>query len=130
MPPKSVWKIVEFIKGGCEKFGEPQIDEASLHRHVKEMLDLEREPPKLAPAEIVEEHVRIIFSIEVGDETTTGPLGTKEEIRTAAHWAWVLFHDFFGEYPPTGDEDGYLSLVHRVLAVRRPHVVERLPPLS
>jgi hypothetical protein len=96
-----VWKIVEFIKSGCEEWGELQIDEASLRRHVEEMLDLEREPPDLAPVEIVERYVRFILSIEVtvtGDnETVTGYLGTEEEIRTAAGWAWVLFHDFFGE---------------------------------
>ena len=64
------------------------------------------------------------------NETTTGHVGSPAEIRTAAHWAWVLFHDFFGEYPPTGDEDGYIGLIHRVLTLRRPHVVEQLPPLS
>ncbi len=64
------------------------------------------------------------------NETVTGYLGTEEEIRTAAGWAWVLFHDFFGEYPPTGDEDGYVDLVHKVFEMRRPHIIERLPPLS
>jgi hypothetical protein len=38
--------------------------------------------------------------------------------------------DSFGEYPPTGDEDSYVGLVHKVLIVRRPHVVERLPSVS
>jgi hypothetical protein len=138
MPPKkSVQKIVEFIKTDYEEWGgELQIDEASLFRHVEEMLDLEREPPESAPAEIAEEHVRSILAWEVtvtdmaDNETRTGRLATEEEIRTAADWAWVIFRDFFGEYPPTGDEDGYCALLHRVLEMRRPHIVEQLPPLS
>jgi hypothetical protein len=137
MPPKSVWKIVEYIKHEYEEWGgDPQIDEASLYRHVEEMLDLEREPPELAPAEIVEKEVRLIFCVEVevtdtvDNETTRGHLGSPTEIQAAAHWAWLIFRDFFGEYPPTGDENGYVELVHRVLQVRRCHIVEQLPPLS
>jgi hypothetical protein len=84
MSPKSVWKIVEYIKGGCEKYGDPQIDEASLYRHVEEMLDLEREPPESAPAEIVDE--RYVENIRAA----TG-LVTEKEVRTAADWAWVIF---------------------------------------
>lgn len=95
MPPKSVWKFVEVIKSGCEEWGEPQTDEVSLRRHVKEMLDLEREPPELAPAEIVEEYVEDIFSIELtvtaDNQTTTGHLGSWTEIRAAAEWAWASF---------------------------------------
>jgi hypothetical protein len=70
MPRKSVWKIVKIIKMDCEEWGgEPQIDETSLYRHVREMLDLERKD---------------ILAIEVGDETAPRHLGTEEEIRTAA----------------------------------------------
>jgi len=134
---KSVHKIVDLIKMDCEKWGSGlQINDASLYHHVEEMLDLEREPPELAPAEIVEKHFEDIFSIEVtvtdldDNETTTGHLGLPTEIRTAADWAWVLFRDFFGEYPSTGDELGYVELVHRVLQMRRPHVVDRLPNVS
>jgi len=136
MPPKSVWKIVELIKHDYEEWGgERQIDELSLYRHVEEMLALEREPPDLAPTEIVEQQVQTVslftMSITAPDgETRTGPIGSPVEIAAAAKWAWVLFHDFFGEYPPTGDEDGYLALVHKVLTLRRPHIIGRLPPLS
>jgi hypothetical protein len=134
MPPKSVWKIVKFIKRDCEEWGEPQIDEASLYRHVEEMLDLEREPLESPPAEIVEKHIEDILDIEwtvtADNETTTGHSGSRTEIWAAAEWAWVLFRDLFGEYPPTGNEEGYQALVHKVLIVRRPHIVERLPPLS
>jgi hypothetical protein len=134
MPPKSVWKIVEFIKIDHEEWGEPQIDEASLYRHVEEMLDLEREPPVSAPAEIVERYIEDILSIEwtvtVDNETATGHDGSRTEIWAAAHWAWVLFRDLYGEYPPTGDEEGYGGLVTKVLQMRRPHVVEKLPPVS
>jgi hypothetical protein len=155
MPPKkSVWKIVESIKRhyaeGVE--GElPPIDEASLYRHVEEMLDLEREPPVSALAEIAERCVEDIVDITCSVIESTEPPTAADwarvndiaeaqaaatrtaraaEIRIAANWAWTLFHDLFGEYPPTGDEDGYLALVHRVLVLRHPHVVERLPPLS
>ena len=120
MLPKSVRKIVDFIKTGCEEWGgELQIahDEASFYRHVAEMLDAGREPPELAPAEIVEEHFKISSSID--------PLSTPTEIRTAAHWAWVLFHDLFGEYPLSGDEDSYMGLIYRVLVVR-PHILRWL----
>jgi len=137
MPSKSVHKIVDHIKFECEDWGgDLQIDEPSLYRHVEQMLDLEQEPPDLAPVEVVEDQVRLIscIKIEVTDltdnETTTGRRGSRAEIAAAAKWAWVLFHDFFGEYPPTGDEDGYYMLVHRVLGLRRPHVIEQLPPLS
>ena len=139
MPPKSVWKIVEFIKQhyaeGVEG-GLPPIDEVSLYRHVEGMLDLEQEPPESAPAKVAAKHVEDILAIKVtitniaDNETTTGRLGTEEEIRIAADWAWVLFRDLYGEYPPTGDEEPYGFLVHKVLEVRRPHVVERLLPLS
>jgi hypothetical protein len=92
MPPKSVSKIVEFIKYEYEKWGgDPQIDEASLCRHVEEMLDLEQKPPELAPAEIVEEQVQLIGDIEwevtVDNETTRGCSGSPTQIRAAAHWA-------------------------------------------
>ena len=151
MPQKSVWKIVEFIKFEHEEWGPPQVDEASLYRHVEEMLDLERKPPESAPAGIVERCVEDIVDItwsviesaepptaadwaRVNDIAEAQAAATRTaraaEIRIAADWAWVLFHDLFGEYPPTGDEDGYIALVHKVLGVRRPHVVERLPPLS
>jgi hypothetical protein len=152
MPLKSLWKIVEHIKMDYEEWGgEPQIDETSLYRHVEEMLDLEREPPVSAPAEIVEqcvgEIVDITWSIiestepptaadwaRVSDIAEAQAAATRTaraaEIRTAANWAWVIFHDFFGEYPPTGDEDGYHALVHKVLGLRRLDVVEQLPPLS
>ena len=121
MPLKSVWKIVEFIKVDCEEWGgELQINEASLYRHVEEMLDLEREPPVSAPVGIVERRIAAADWARVDDA----------EIRIAADWDWTIFHDLFGEYPPTGDEDGYKALVLYVLEVRRPHVVERLPPLS
>jgi hypothetical protein len=96
-----------------------------------------REPPVsfgVAPAEIVEGHVGSILRIEVtvtdDNGTRTGHLASQTEIRAAAEWAWIIFRDLFGEYPPTGDEDGYHALVHKVLEVRRPYVVERLPPLS
>ncbi|SRR6266545_935230 len=137
MPPKSVEKIVRCLKVACEEDCDlQQIDEVSLYRHVREMLDLEREPPELAPAEIVEEQVRLISGIEwtitdiATGETATGRHGSPTQIRAAAKWAWVLFRDFFGEYPPTGDEDSYWGLVHGVLGVRLPLVIERLPPLS
>jgi hypothetical protein len=145
MPPKSLWKIVEHIKFDYEEWGgEPRIDEASLYRHVEEMLDLEREPPMSAPAEIVERYVELIvditcFAIESTEPPTAADVtrgadiaqaqaaatrtARAAEIRIAAHWAWILFHDFFGEYPPTGDEDGYMSLVHKVFGLRRPHVI-------
>ncbi|SRR6266566_7039626 len=134
MSPKSVWKIVEFIKIGCEEWGEPRIDEASLYRHVEEMLDLKREPPELAPAKIVEMYVEDILDIEwtvtIDNETTTGHDGSRTEIWAAADWAWLIFRDLFGQYPPTGDEEGYGALVSKVLQMRRPHIVEQLPPLS
>jgi hypothetical protein len=135
MPPKSMWKIVEFLKIGCEEWGELQVDEASLHRHVGEMLELEREPPELAPEETVEQQVELISSIQwtvtVGNEITP-PMcgGSPMQIQTAAKWAWVLFHDFFGEYPPDGDEEGYMALVQKILQMRRPHILEGLPPVS
>jgi hypothetical protein len=88
MPPKSVWKIVEYIKHEYEEWGgDPQIDEASLYRHVEEMLDLEREPPELAPAEIVEKEVRLIFCVEVevidtvDNETTRGTSDLQRRFR-------------------------------------------------
>jgi hypothetical protein len=135
MPPKSVWKIVKLLEKMCEEeSANLRIDEASLYRHVREMLDLGREPSDLAPVEIVERHIEVILGIEwtvTGDnETTTGRLGSRTEIWAAAEWAWVLFRDFFGEYPPTGDEDVYAALIHAVPELRRSHVVERLPPLS
>ena len=153
MPQKSVWKIVEYIKMDYEEWGSggPQINEASLYRHVEEMLDLEREPPVSAPAEIVERYVELIVDITCSVIESTDPPTAADwarvndiaeaqaaatrtaraaEIRIAANWAWTLFHDFFGEYPPTGDEEPYGFLVHRVLGLRQPHVVERLPSLS
>jgi hypothetical protein len=137
MPRKSVRKIVEILKLDCEEWGgELQIDEMSLYRHVKEMLDLKRESSESAPAEIVEKYVKSIRAITItitniaDGETATGHRGTEQEIRIAANWAWTLFHDFFGEYPPTGDEEGYGWLLQVVLGVRRCDVIEQLPPLS
>jgi hypothetical protein len=125
---KSVSKILKVIKMACEEeSANLRIDEVSLYRHVKETLDLERKPPATAPAEIVEQQVEDILSIEVGDGNR---LGTEKEVQAAANWAWVLFRDLFGEYPPTGDEEVYMALVHQVLSLRCPHVVERLPSLS
>ena len=94
---------------------------------MKEMLDLERKPLATAPAETVEQQVEDILSIEFG---YGNHLGTEKEVQAAANWAWVLFRDLFGEYPPTGDEEVYTALVHLVLSLRCPHVVERLPLLS
>jgi len=76
MPSKSVHKIVDHIKFECEDWGgDLQIDEPSLYRHVEQMLDLEQEPPDLAPVEVVEDQVRLIscIKIEVTDLTTTKP---------------------------------------------------------
>jgi hypothetical protein len=118
---KSVSKIAKLIKMDCEEWGPPpQIDEAGLYRHVRQMLDLERKPPESAPAKVVEEHVQLL---DFGCRT-------EDEIRSAADWAWTFFHDLFAEHPPSGDEDGYLCLVIRVLQMRRSHIVERLPPIS
>jgi hypothetical protein len=136
MPSKSVWRIVEYLKEVCgeEYGGDRRIDEVSLYRHVEEMLDLERKPPHLAPGKIVEKQVRAILDIEVtvtvDSVAKTGHLASRTEIWTAAEWAWVLFRDFFGEYPPTGNEDGYVALVDGVIEMRHPHVIEALPPLS
>jgi hypothetical protein len=134
-PKKSVWKLVKVIKRMCEEeSANLRIDEASLYRHVEEMLDLNGETPDLAPVKIVEEQIEDILGIEwtitVDDETTTGHAGTWTESWAAAQWAWVLFRDLFGEYPPTGDEDVYTALVHTVLGLRRPDVVEQSPPIS
>jgi hypothetical protein len=83
MPLKSLWKIVEHIKMDYEEWGgEPQIDETSLYRHVEEMLDLEREPPVSAPAEIVEQCVGEIVDITWSIIESTEP-------PTAADWARV-----------------------------------------
>ena len=87
---------------------------------------MERKPPVTAPAEIVEQQVLDILFTDVGHGNHLGT-EAEEEIRTAADWAWVLFRDFFGEYPPTGDEGVvymtdedvvYMALVQQVLSLR------------
>ncbi len=83
MPPLSMWQIVKYIKRDCEEWsGELQIDEASLYRHVREMLDLEREPPVSAPAGIVEMCVEDIVDL-------TWSVIESDEPPTAADWARV-----------------------------------------
>lgn len=78
------------------------------------------DPPELVPAKIVADGIKGFLGIEsaVGPpgcdreylEAMSHPIGTPESFEAAAEWAFVLYRDFFGEEPSTGDEDGYLAL--------------------
>jgi hypothetical protein len=130
MSAKSVERAVEYLKRMmCEECGnEFPLEEASLYRHVKALLALPEEPPsEIVPAHIVECIISDLYPV--------GPLSenTEEGRRAAAEWAYLLYRDFFGEVPTTGEEDGYLILavsVNVLLHGRLAGQAGRLPPGS
>ena len=125
MSAKSVERAVEYLKRMmCEECGnEFPLEEASLYRHVKALLALPEEPPsEIVPAHIVE---RVI------NDTPLLAFGTTEEgRRAAAEWAYLLYRDFFGEVPTTGEEDGYLVLTIGVDVLLRSQLAGQMPPAS
>ena len=136
MPIESVEHAVEYLKHMCEEFGDEfPLDEASLYRHVRALLT-DEEIPNALPAGIVERCVSGFVGLEAGSgkdweeaEAMTRPVATPEQWRAAAEWAFLLYRDFFGEDPSTGDEDGYFALTSAVQILLRAKIFSGKLPL-
>jgi|SRR5215468_5881324 len=127
MSAKSVEQAVKYLtRMLCEDCDDEfRLDEAGLYRHVKALLALPEEPPpEIVPAHIVECVISYLYPV--------GPLSenTEEGRRTAAEWAYLLYRDFFGEVPTTGEEDGYLLLAIYVNILLHGRLAGQMPPAS
>jgi len=98
----------------------------------------DEELPSAPPANTVERGISGFVDLEMGcgkdweeAEAMTRPVATPEQWRVAAEWAFLLYRDFFGEDPSTGDEDGYLMLTSAVRCLLHAKIFSgKLPPPS
>jgi hypothetical protein len=138
--PKAILQAIEHLKMMCEEYGkEFPFDPENLYRHVGALLAGE-DPPESIPAKIAEVGTERFVGIEVGrgadpEEAAamSGPIGTPESFQAAAEWGFVLYRDFFGEEPSTGDEDGYITLTvaaHGLSSTRAARIAMHQSPLS
>ena len=118
MTPKSIWRVVATLESCSEDYDDLRIEEQGLYRHACALRTEKGRPLGPFPTEIIETCAWSLYDFTMGWPATLHP-EMPEKFLDAAEWAFLIFSDLYGEFPPDGGDEGYLFLTTKVFHIRQ-----------